>query len=222
MILDCFFDLLACCGDFCLNRISFDILAFRIIAGFFINVTAFAITTGLNNGVEGRWNLAFFLAIIVFIVIQISYVCLLVFIRIKAKHSFHVESMVQSYKDCVVKIAIEEVEQYIKIELILVYKQFEMLFDVFLFLYGFQLTNWSPDKDPLCLVAVIASGIDFILNFTFSSIYAIKLISWIGGDKCICNEKSLRILGKILLRTTFYFIFLLKNKCCENGKYYFF
>lgn len=176
MLLECIFDICFCIVDTLLDRITFRTLAIRITVGYLINIIAFAVTVGLNNGTRGKGNLAVFCIIIILFVLTLVAMVLCVLIYKKTKCFYHVKSVQEDYKDYFkINPKIEKVKEFITVELINSYKYVEIIFDILLFTYGFMLSDGSPDKDTVCLIAVIASSLDLFFKITTSAFSARKL-----------------------------------------------
>lgn len=207
MLLECIFDICFCIVDTLLDRITFRTLAIRITVGYLINIIAFAVTVGLNNGTRGKGNLAVFCIIIILFVLTLVAMVLCVLIYKKTKCFYHVKSVQEDYKDYFkINPKIEKVKEFVTVELINSYKYVEIVFDILLFTYGFLLSGGSPDKDTVCIIAVVASSLDLFFKITTSTFSARKLFISIEGNNCARNEECVKFILGNLKRTLLFII----------------
>lgn len=215
MIFECIFDITLFLFAALLDRVNFNILAIRVVVGFFLNIVSFALTATLNSGTKGPGNDIFFWIIVIFITIIALSVCICIVVDRKTKYYFHMKRLQTKEMDAKPQM-IQKLKEYVSFELIISYKRVELLFDLLLFFYGFHLSNWSPDKDVVCIIAVVASSIDLFLNLSIGSSYVWKLIKLVEGQNGKLLTKDLiPFLLKIILRTV-PFVELSEYVCSEK------
>lgn len=176
MIIDCIFDIIDVLFSTVLDKIGFELLQIRVFLGFLINVAAFVLISVLYCApVQNTASLVLFIFILFFIITTFFFTCLYILISAKTKCCYRLTSKLEK---CVESLKEEGLLMYFVLsELLVSYKHHELFFDVLLFLYGFAVSNWSPEKDTVCIIALGLSAADLVWNFCFTVYHVYKLIN---------------------------------------------
>lgn len=136
--------------------------------GIYINIVAFAATS------QNTESLVLFIIILIFVSTTFLITCIYICINVKTKYYCRLKTELNTFVEPLIKKGM--LINFFQSELIVLYKHHELVFDILLFVYGFAISNWSPEKkNILCIIVLVVSSFDLLWNLVFTCIHIKKI-----------------------------------------------